>query len=99
MRLLHRFRQEADVGEAHMAAFEARGVLRPEDFEGLQPFVRDPAALLKGRRVQRLELLLHPAGAGAEHQASLREHVDRGRDLGGVHGAAIGDDRHGGDQA
>ena len=99
MRLLHGLRHEADVGEPHVAALEARILLGPEDLERLEPFVGDPAALLEGRRIQGLELLLQPAGAGAEHHAAMGEHVDRGRDLRGMHGAAIGDDRHRGDQA
>ena len=81
-----------------MAALETRIVLGPQDLERLQVLVGDAAALLERRRADRFELLLHPAGARAQHQTPLREHVDRGCDLGGVHRGAIGNDRDRGDQ-
>ena len=88
--LLHGLGQEGDVGETHVAAFEVRGVLGPQDLERLQVLVGDAAAVLERRCTDRFELLLHPAGTGAQHQAPAGEHVDGGRDLGGVHRSPIG---------
>ena len=99
VRLLHGLGQEGDLGEAHVAALETRVLLGPQDLERLQVLVGDAAALLERRRADRLELLLHPAGARAQHQAPVGKHVDRGCDLGGVHRGPIGDDRDRGDQA
>jgi hypothetical protein len=79
VRLLHRLRLEADIAEADMLAREFGCRLRPERLAGHDVFVGHPTAGGEIRQLQRLELLLQPAGADAEGQAPFRQHID-GRD-------------------
>ena len=99
MRLLHRLGVDQDVVEADVLARELRVRLGPELDEGLDVFVGDLAALREIGRLDRLELLLHPAGADAQHQAAARQHVDGRQHLGGQYRGAMRHHHHRRDQA
>ena len=98
VRLLHRLGLEQHIGEFDVFAVEARIVLGPQLAAGHQILVGDRTALGEGRHAQRLELLLHPAGADAEGQPAVRQHVDRRQHLGQQHRRAVRDDGDRGDQ-
>ena len=59
--------------------------------EGGDVFVGHLAALVEGRRAERLELLLHPARADAERHPAARQHVDGGELLGRQHRRPVRD--------
>ena len=75
---------EQHVGEAHVLAAIGGRVFGPQLAEGLEALVGDLAALLE-RGAQQLELLLHPARAGADDQPAVGEHVDGRQHLGRQH--------------
>ena len=99
VRLLHRLGQKADVAEttwrpakrgsssvhSSLKACSHSSVTRPRSSNGGAPTASNSS-------------FIQPAPTPSDH-APAREHVDRGRDLGGVHRAAIGDHRDRGDQA
>ena len=85
MRLLQGLGIEHRVREAHVLAVIGDGpVLGPQRDEGFQALVGDLAALLE-RGAQQLELLPHPARAGADDEPAVGEHVDGGEHLGRQH--------------
>jgi hypothetical protein len=98
-RLLNRLRLEADVGERHVLAREARRIARPELVESRQELVRHRSALREGRRGDRAELLVEPPDTDADGEPSLRQHVDGGQRLGGQHCRTLWHHHHGGDEA
>src|SRR5208282_4828387 len=73
--LLGRLGREDHVGEADIAALEARLVLGPERTKRREIFVRDGTALGKGRCAECCEFLLEPTGAAADGEAARGQHV------------------------
>ena len=72
--------------EAYVLAMQAAKSVKPEavrDAVHVEVLVGHRAALGERRCAERLDLLLEPAGADAEHQPAVRQHVDRGQHLGG----------------
>src|SRR5262249_5115920 len=65
------------VGELYVLATIGGLVLGPQFLERGQVLVRQPTTILK-RNSQKLELLPHPASAGADDESTLGEHVDGG---------------------
>ena len=80
MRLLHRLRLEHDVGE--LDVFARRSAARPWSRAPCTPSMYSSVTAprsVERRRAERLELLLHPAGADAQREPAPRQHVHASR--------------------
>ena len=92
--LLHRFGIKLDSVNIIILAVELRLVLGPEYLEYLQNFVTHGTALGVGNS-QSFELLLQPTDAHAADDASIGEHIQRGKHLGLDYRVTVGQDDHG----
>ena len=71
-----------------------RPVLRPQRFPGADIFVGDRPTILERRRVQRNELLLHPARTDAGDHPAAGQHIRRGEQFRRQHGRAVRHHQH-----
>src|SRR5216683_8399508 len=79
--------------EFEMLALERRGTSAPERAQRLDCFVGPRTAVVKVYS-ERLEFLLHPSAADAEHDPSTREYVHRRDFLCGVNRMPLRQDQH-----
>ena len=82
-----------DPLEPREPAVEAGRVLGPQRAQDLDVLVGARAAL-GGIDAERAELLLHPPGPDAQHEAAVAQDIERGDLRGEVDRVAVGQDQH-----
>jgi hypothetical protein len=81
-------RAAAELVEAEELALERHAVVAPAGAHDPDGLVGPGAATGVGN-AQQLDLLAHPAHAGAQDDPTWRQVVERGQHLGGQHGMAV----------